>query len=163
MWIQCFHSFFIYFLLLEISNTFTIAYRLRVTAGTPFYSLIYTLQSRDLNNFSHVMSLRYFRCKHLIYNGVKSHFKKIIYCFDILFKTNPLIINLTWYNCDISSRASIIFYKKGPGKGGGEDGRWSDKLRLGWSWVKMRILDNVLSTFTLYIIMYKFNNLNLTI
>ena len=54
----------------------------RVTAGTPFYSLIYTLQSRDLDtrkafDTSGVND----QLIHLIYNGVKSPFEKIIYLF----------------------------------------------------------------------------------
>ena len=44
-----------------------------------------------------------------------NHIPKIIFHLDILFRTNPMIINLTWYDFDISSRGSIIFHKKGPG------------------------------------------------
>ena len=52
------------------------------------------------------------------------------YRLDILFKTNPMIVNLTWYDCDISSRGSKIYHKKGPRKlegGGGGGGRLNDK------------------------------------
>ena len=72
--------------------------------------------------FGYFLSLRYFRCKQSADKSniqcVKSHFQKIFYRLNILFKTNPMIINLTWYDCDIISRGSIIFHKKGPGKGG---------------------------------------------
>ena len=67
---------------------------IRVTARTPFYSWIYTLQSREVTSQKKNASLRY------------------------SFKPNPILINSTWYDCDISSRGSIIFHKKGPGKGG---------------------------------------------
>ena len=89
----------------------------------------------------------------LIYNGVKSHFQKIIYSLDILFKTNLMIKNSTWYDCDISSRRSIIFHKKGAEEKGRGDGvgRWSEKRGQGGDGVKVKTLDNVFSTVTLYI------------
>ena len=115
---------------------------------TPFYSWIYTLQSQDMDTFwAFDTSNANDQLINLIYSGVKSHFQKIIYRLDILFKTNPMIINLTWYDCDISSGGSIIFWGKG---------RWSDKEGRGW--VKVKILNNVLSTYTVYILMYTYNN-----
>ena len=93
----------------------------RVTAETRFYSWIYTLQSRDLDTQKAFdTSGANDKLINLIYNGVKSPFQKIIYRLDILFKQNAIIINLTWYDCNISSRRSIIFHKKGPRKGGVE-------------------------------------------
>ena len=68
----------------------------RVTAGTPFYSCIYTLQSRDLDTRKAFdTSGANDQLINLIYNGVKSPFEKIIYRLEILFKPNPIILNLT--------------------------------------------------------------------
>ena len=68
----------------------------RVTAGTPFYSCIYTLQSHDFDTQKAFdTSDANDQLINLIYNGVKSPFKKIIYRLDILFKPNLIIINLT--------------------------------------------------------------------
>ena len=119
-----------------------------LTASTPLHT--------SVTWFEYFLSLRYLRCKWSAdkWNGMKTHFQKIIYRLDILFKMNPLITNLMWYDCDISSRASIIFHKKGPRKGG-EGGEVTKGGRGG---VKVKILDNVLSTFTVYILMYKYNN-----
>ena len=55
----------------------------RVTAETPFNSLIYTIQSRDLYTFwAFDSSSVNDQLINLIYSGVKSHFQKIIYCFS---------------------------------------------------------------------------------
>ena len=88
----------------------------QVTAGTPFsswISWIYTLQSRDFDTQKAFdTSGANDQLINLIYNGVKSPFEKIIYRLDILFKPNPIIINLRWYDCVISSRGSIIFTRR---------------------------------------------------
>ena len=52
----------------------------RVTAGTPFYSWIYTVQSRDFDTQKAFdTSGANDQLINLIYNGVKSPFEKIIY------------------------------------------------------------------------------------
>ena len=120
----------------------------RVTAETRFYSWIYTLQSRDLDTQkAFETSGANDKLINLIYNGVKSPFQKIIYRLDILFKQNAIIINLTWYDCNISSRRSIIFHKKGPGKGvGGVEGEGKvtkggrGAVRLRWKFWTMSCL-----------------------
>ena len=118
----------------------------RVTAGTPFYSWIYTLQSRDLDTQKAFdTSGANDQLINLIYNGVKSPFEKIIYRLDILFKPNPIIINLTWYDCVISSRGSIIFTRRNRGKvGGGVEGevtkRVTGGVRLRWKFLTMSCL-----------------------
>ena len=96
----------------------------RVTAGTPFYSWIYILQSHDLDtqkafNTSGTND----QLKNLMYNGVKSPFAKIICRLDILFKPNPIIIGSTWYDCVISSHGSIIFTRNRERLGGGVKGQ----------------------------------------
>ena len=79
--------------------------------------------------FGYFLSLQYFCCKR---SADKSniqwreitHFTKVINSSDILLKMYPMMINLTWYDCDISSRGSIIFHKKEPEKGGGWKVKW---------------------------------------
>ena len=92
----------------------------QVTVGTPFYSWIYTLQSCDFDTFwAFDSSGANDQLINLIYNDVKSHFQKIIYRLDILFKTYPMIINFMWYDCDILlAAADPNFSQEGVGKGG---------------------------------------------
>ena len=74
-------------------------YMFRVTAGTRFYSWFNTLQSRDFDTQKAFdTSGANNMLINPIYNGVKSQFQKIIDRFDILFKTNPMIINWSWYD-----------------------------------------------------------------
>ena len=118
---------------------------------------MYTLQSRDFYTFlAFDTSGANDQLINLIKNGVKSHVQKTIYRLDILFKTNSKIINITWYDGDISSRGSMIFRRAG--KGGGWKMKWQGEVGVGFGWVKVKLLENVLSTFTLYTLMYKYNN-----
>ena len=107
----------------------------RVTAGTPFYSFIYTLQSRDLDTQK---AFDTSGANNLMYNSMKSPIEKIIHLLYILFKPNPIIINLTRYDCFIRSRRSIIFTRRNRGKGwgggGGGEGEVTKGVVVGLGW-----------------------------
>ena len=82
-----------------------------------------------------------------ISHGIKSPFQKIIYH---LYCSCPMIhvTHLTLYDCDISSRGSIIFHEKGlgiEGRGLGVKVVMKNGCR---GWVSVKNLDNVLSIFT---------------
>ena len=97
-----------------------------VTSGSKFSSYYRKLNSRlssycrntvlflNLHTsvpwFGYKESLWYFRCKRSADKSNKSPFEKIIYRLDILLKPNPIIINLPWYDCVISSCGYFIFY-----------------------------------------------------
>ena len=93
----------------------------QVTAGTHFFSWIYTFQSRDLDSS---WSLDTYRANYqlinqntMAWNILKSPFQKVIY--RRLYSSYPIMINLKLYDCYISSHGSIIFHKKGTGIEGG--------------------------------------------
>ena len=69
------------------------------------------------------------------------------------------VIHLTLYDCDISSRGSIIFHEKGlgiEGRGLGVKVVMKNGCR---GWVSVKNLDNVLPIFTLFI--YKCTNIKI--
>ena len=128
-------------------NCFNSIADFRVTAGTPFYSWIYTLQSHDLDTQKAFdTSGANDQLINLIYNGLKSPSEKIIYRLDIIFKPNPIITNWTWYDCVIRSRGSIIFTRRNRGKVGGGGGErevtkgGGGGIRLGWKFFAMSFL-----------------------
>ena len=78
-----------------------------------------------------------------MYHDVISPFQKIIYRFDMLFKPKSIIINLTWYDCDISSLGSIILSQEGAGERGSVEGEMTkvgpgrDGVVLRWTFWTM--------------------------
>ena len=121
---------------ITIFKKFEVKADFRVTAGTPFYSWIYTIQSHDLDTFC-AFDTSLAKDKYLYTMAWNHLFKKIIYRLNILLKLNPIIIYLSWYDCDISSRESIIFHKKGLGKcwgGGWRMVKWQRGVGVGEGW-----------------------------
>ena len=114
----------------------------RVTAGTPFYSWIYTFQSRDLDTF---WSSDTFGAKDqpITQNTMTwNQLPKNSFSLNIFFLPDNYKFNVN--DCDSSSRGSMIFHKKGLGIEG-VGGCWSDKggrdgAGLSWKYLYSRYI-----------------------